>query len=268
MPLPPARVLDTRVGIGLSGPFSPYTPRTFQVAGPGRGAGECRGGHRNLTVTGQTSAGFVYLGPDPAPGPTSSTLNFPAGDTRANGVTVALGPGGTLSATLAPAGSTHLLFDVTGYFVPDGSGATYVPLSPARLLDSRSGTGLSGPFAAHTRRAPSRLPGWAGCRPTAVAVTGNLTVTGQSGPGFAYLGPDPVANPTSSTLNFPAGDTRATGVTVALGRGRDAERDLRLRRQHPPPVRRDRLLRDRRLGRDLRPALAGAPARLPGRAPA
>ena len=30
----------------------------------------------------------------------------------------ALGPGGTLSATFGYAGTTHLVFDVTGYFVP------------------------------------------------------------------------------------------------------------------------------------------------------
>jgi hypothetical protein len=51
--------------------------------------------------------------------PTSSTLNFPVGDNRANGVTVALGAGGTLSATYvaATAGPTaQVIFDVTGYF--------------------------------------------------------------------------------------------------------------------------------------------------------
>ncbi len=75
----------------------------------------------NLTVTSQTAAGYVFLGPDPTPTPSSSTLNFPLGDSRANGVTVALGAGGSLSATyLAPAGkSTDLIFDVTGYFVPE-----------------------------------------------------------------------------------------------------------------------------------------------------
>jgi hypothetical protein len=50
----------------------------------------------------------------------NSTLNFPLGDTRANGVTVALGTGGTLSVTyVAAAGKTvQVIFDVTGYFTP------------------------------------------------------------------------------------------------------------------------------------------------------
>ena len=50
---------------------------------------------------------------------------------------MALGGTGTLSATyVADAGSTDLIFDVTGYFVPDLSGATFVALSPTRLLDT------------------------------------------------------------------------------------------------------------------------------------
>jgi serine protease inhibitor ecotin len=51
----------------------------------------------------------------------------------------------------------------------------------------------------------------------ATAVTGNLTVTQQNGPGYLYIGPDPMDNPTSSSLNFPTGDDRANAVTVALG---------------------------------------------------
>ena len=86
----------------------------------------------NLTVTAQSAAGYVFLGPTPIASPTSSTLNFPSGDTRANGVTVALGPTGSLSATYGapPGATTHLVFDVTGYFVAGTSGASYVPLPP------------------------------------------------------------------------------------------------------------------------------------------
>ena len=63
----------------------------------------------NLTVTGQTNAGYIFLGPNPDASPTSSTLNFPVGDNRANGVTVALGGAATLSATyVADAGTTDL----------------------------------------------------------------------------------------------------------------------------------------------------------------
>jgi hypothetical protein len=77
----------------------------------------------NLTVTGQTAAGFLYLGSNSMNDPTSSTLNFLMGDDRANATTVALGAGGCLwvtyaASTLGP--TAHVIFDVTGYFVPAG----------------------------------------------------------------------------------------------------------------------------------------------------
>jgi hypothetical protein len=136
-------------------------------------------------------------------------------------VTVALGSGGTLSATfVAPtAGSTaHAIFDVTGYFVPDTSGAAYVPLIPSRILDSRADNGLGGPFSSHAARTFG-VTGHAGVPTSATAVTGNLTVTGQTSPGYLFMGPVAMNNPTSSTLNFPVADDRANGVTVAIGAG-------------------------------------------------
>ena len=116
----PTRILDTRSGTGLSGPSSSHAARTFQVTGGvvPTGATAVTG---NLTVTGQTSNGYLFLGPVATNNPTSSTLNFPLGDDRANGVTVALSTGGSLSVTFVaphPGPTTHVIFDVTGYFVP------------------------------------------------------------------------------------------------------------------------------------------------------
>jgi hypothetical protein len=111
-----------------------------------------------------------------------------------------------------------VIFDVTGYFTPDTTGATYFPLDPTRLLDTRNGTGLGGPFSSHVARA-FQVTGRGGVPATATGVTGNLTVTSQTGAGYLYVGPVATNNPTSSTLNFPVGDDRANGVTVALGAG-------------------------------------------------
>ncbi len=47
-------------------------------------------------------------------------------------------------------------------------------------------------------------------------MTGTLTVTGQTYPGWLALTPTPNNNPPTSSLNFPKGDNRATGVTVPL----------------------------------------------------
>ena len=221
VPLTPTRILDTRYGTGLSGVFSSHAARTFGVTGHGGVPTNATAVTGNLTVTSQSSLGYLYIGPNATNNPTSSTLNFPVKDDRANGVTVALGTGGTLSVTYVGATSpatTHVVFDVTGYFTADTSGARYVPLTPTRILDTRYGTGLSGVFGSHSARTFG-VAGVGGVPNNTTAVTGNLTVTAQTSPGYLYIGPNATNNPTSSTLNFPVADDRANGVTVALGDG-------------------------------------------------
>ncbi len=225
VPITPTRLLDTRNGTGgLPGPLSPHVAQTFRVAGGSGGIpANATAVTGNLTVTGQTAGGFFFLGPEPVDNPTSSTLNFPRGDNRANAVTVALGSGGTLSATFVsstPGAVAQVVFDATGYFVPNATGAFYKPLTPARLLDTRNGTGgLSGRIASRVAETFQVAGGSSPVPATAVGVTGNLTVTAQTGEGFLFLGPVATDNPTSSTLNFPVGDNRANAVTVALGSG-------------------------------------------------
>jgi hypothetical protein len=227
--LTPARILDSRDGTGgLSGPFSSHVARTFQVTGAGGVPSNATAVTGNLTVT-QQAYGYLFVGPVAMNDPTSSTLNFPANEDRANAVTVALGSGGTggvlgsLSITYVGMSSTdtaHVIFDVTGYFVPGTSGAKYVALTPTRILDTRDGTGGLGttPFTSNVAR--TFVVAGIGCIPSnATAVTGNLTVTLQTTPGYLYIGPIPVNNPTSSNLNFPMRDDRANAVAVALGVG-------------------------------------------------
>jgi hypothetical protein len=217
--LNPTRLLDTRNGTGLAGPFSSHVARTLQVTGGvvPTGASAVSG---NLTVTQQTSLGFLYIGAVAMNDPTTSTLNFPLNDDRANAVIVQLGAGGTFSVTYAAptlGPTAHVVFDVSGYFTLDGSGGTLMTTTPTRLLDSRYGTGLSGVFSSHVART-FQVTG--GVVPTgAIAVSGNLTVTQQTSLGFLYAGPVPMNNPTSSTLNFPFADDRANAVVVPLGAG-------------------------------------------------
>ena len=172
----------------------------------------------NVTVTGQTSSGWVTVTPNSVAMPATSTLNFPAADTRANGLTVALGVGGTLSAVYhgSSGASTHLIFDVTGYYLADLAGTRFVPLVPGRMLDSRVITGLAGPFVSGMPRVLTVVPGSA-VPSTAAAITGNLTVVTAGSAGWVALTKQPPASPGStSTVNFPAADTRANGITAPL----------------------------------------------------
>ena len=213
----PTRLLDTRTGNGLSGKFAAGTPRTFQITGRGDVPANAVAITGNLAVVGQSKAGYVALGPTPTSSPTSSTINFPSGDIRANAVTVSLSDTGELSAVYmaSPGATTHLVLDVTGYFVRDTAGSTYHAFDPARVLDSRTGVGLSGKFSDSTPRTFA-VAGQGGVPVGAVAVTGNVTVVNQSKAGYVAVGPGVSASPAFSTLNFPTGDTRGNAVTVAL----------------------------------------------------
>ena len=223
VPVNPTRLLDTRDGTGgAATPLTPGAPRTFQVVGRAGIPAAATAVTGNLTVTQQTAVGYLSIGPLPSASPTSSSLNFPLNDDRANAAWTALGPDGSLSVTLSAvaAGATaHVIFDVTGYFVPDSSGASYFPLAPTRILDTRAGPGdLHGPFNSHSART-FRVSGHAWIPATATAVTANLTVTGQTRQGYLYAGPGPMDSPTSSNLNFPMNDDRANELAVALGSG-------------------------------------------------
>jgi hypothetical protein len=247
--IPPARVLDSRASytgvtnMGLIGKFVAGTVRTFAVAdaryvGGGSspavpvGANAVTG---NITMVNATAAGVVALGPAEASDTEVTTITFAPGDTRATGVTVGLGPGGTLQAVFRSAtvgASVDLIFDATGYFTVDTTGTTYHAVPPGRVLDSRpstSGTtniGLSGKFQNRVVRTFGivgvRALGWTGALVPggATAVTGNLTVTNATSPGYVALGPSMTTTPSTSTLNVIAGTNRANAVTVALRNGR------------------------------------------------
>jgi hypothetical protein len=182
----------------------------------------------NLTAVNEGSRGYLSLTPARPSGiPSTSTINFPVRDIRANAVTVRLGTGGVLWVTFTGTAGTHadVVFDVTGYFVPDATGATYVPVTPNRLVDSRVGASQKGLFGsllsgrpalfAATGQSPDpalNIPG------DAVGITGNLTAVNESSRGYFSLTPAaPAGIPSTSTLNFPVGDIRANAVSVPLG---------------------------------------------------
>jgi hypothetical protein len=224
-PLAPARLLDTRTNLGLTGQFSNRSPRLLTVIGRGGVPDDAVAVTGIVTVTNQSAGGYISVGPVATSTPTSSTLNFPLGDNRANSVTVALDSQGRLAFVLCVpcgsnvAGTSDMLFDVTGYFTADDTGATFMPLEPARLLDTRDETGLKGAFETKKARFIT-VVGHGNVPAGAVAVTGNLTVVRPSSSGWAFAGPSIPADPTTlnvSMVNAKAGEIKADGITVALG---------------------------------------------------
>jgi hypothetical protein len=115
----PFRVLDTRSNVGLSGKFQAHQPRVVKITGLGGVPDEATGVIANLTVTTQTSGGYLVVTPTPTDPPETSTLNFPVKDNRANFVMVGLAPDGTVAIEyVAPVGATtDAILDVTGYTI-------------------------------------------------------------------------------------------------------------------------------------------------------
>jgi uncharacterized membrane protein YoaK (UPF0700 family) len=225
VPVTPTRLVDSRAGpaqLGLTSALTSRVPAEFTATGGvvPLGATAVTG---NLTAVSYGASGYFGLTPvSPGGAPSTSTLNFPAGDIRANAVTAPLGPGGTLWVTFVGVGGTmNVVFDVTGYFIQKTDGATYVPVTPTRLVDSRAGPNQGGLTASLATRGPARFTATGGVIPVgAVAVTGNLTAVSNGADGYFSLTPEqPVGAPSTSTLNFPAGDTRANAVTVPIGGG-------------------------------------------------
>jgi hypothetical protein len=217
----PTRVLDSRVayGIGLTGRFNANTPRTLSVAGDNGIPADAVAVTANLAVVNQTRAGYVAITPDPNPNPPTATMNFPLGDVRANGLTARLNIEGDLSLVYkATSGTTDLILDITGYYVDAPDGMLFFPLAPGRIMDTRPGVALSrlsGMFTSSTPRTFS-ANGHFGIPAGAGAITGNLSIVGQTVAGYAVITPDPDPNPPTATINFPVGDVRGNGVTVPL----------------------------------------------------
>lgn len=221
-PIPPARVADSRSGLGLPGRLVAGTPRDLQVTGVG---GVPSSGVSavvvNLTSVGSTASSHVTAWPAGLPVPSTSNVNFAAGSVVANQAIIPVGAGGRISA-LVGAGSTHLVVDVQGWF-GDGTelaGARLNAIRPARLADTRSGVGLpSGRLAAGTT-ASVQVTGRGGVPAAGVtAVVVNLTSVGATASGHLTAWPTGQPRPGTSNLNFRAGSVVANQAIIPVGAG-------------------------------------------------
>jgi cytochrome b561 len=71
----------------------------------------------NVTVTQPTASGHVTIYPLAIALPLTSTINYRAGQTRANNAIVQVGAGDSIAVTCGQSsGTTHFIIDVVGYF--------------------------------------------------------------------------------------------------------------------------------------------------------
>jgi hypothetical protein len=115
----PCRLADTRQAVGASGgpALQQGAVRTLTVSGLRCGvpAGALAVAV-NATAVGAAAGGHLTLFPAGQAVPPTSTVNFGAGQVRANNAVVPVGTNGEVAALAASA--VHLVLDVTGYFAP------------------------------------------------------------------------------------------------------------------------------------------------------
>jgi hypothetical protein len=129
----PCRLIDTRQSPGpLGGPaLVAGATRTFAVMGRCQIPLSAVALSVNVTVVAPTAAGHLRLFASGTPMPDTSTINYVAGQTRANNAVVSLGTDGAFGVYAhQPSGTTHLVVDVTGYFGTSGCSAAQTPASP------------------------------------------------------------------------------------------------------------------------------------------
>jgi hypothetical protein len=218
IPVGPVRVLDTRNGTGApQEPVGPGAAISLQVTGvDGVPASGVTAVVLNVTATDPTASSYVTAYPDGTTRPTASNLNFTAGETVANLVTVPVGADGQVDF-YNNAGSVNLVADLAGYYTTSG-GSAFDSIGPVRVLDTRDGTGgYSAPVGpGGTISLP--VTGVDGVPATGVtAVVLNVTATNPTASSYVTVYPDGTTRPTASNLNFTPGETIPNLVAVPVG---------------------------------------------------
>lgn len=206
-PAAPWRALDTRSGIGAAmAPVQAGHP--IEVALPVPFGVDVAATVVNVTVTGASTGGVLSVTGSPA----TSNLNFTKGETVAN---LAVVPGTTMEIANST-GSVEVIADVVGYYSADYWNV-FVPADPVRVLDTRTGTG-----APHAPLGPDgwldlQVAGTHGIPANAAAAALNLTAVGSTTGGYLTTWPDTTPRPTTSSVNFAAGQTAANLTMTGLG---------------------------------------------------
>ncbi len=232
VPVSPTRVLDTRQPVSLRPDILPsgwvdHRPAGAEVvpvefrAGSGVPTSGVAAVVLNVTATAAAGVGYVTAYPSGGVVPDASVLNLVGGATNANTVVVPLGPDRRVG--LYTSVGAHLIVDVAGYFTdattPSTTSGRFTPVSPARIVDTRSSGAplVSGEARSLVVGGLAGIPGVG-----ADAVSFNVTATGTTGSdGYVQLWPtgSPVTTEFSNVNWTATGQTVASGGIVKIGAG-------------------------------------------------
>ncbi|PBC78644.1 parallel beta helix pectate lyase-like protein [Streptomyces sp. TLI_235] len=216
----PVRLLDTRDGTGAAlAKVQPFSSARVKIGGTGGIPEGVVAAVLNLTVTNTAKPGFITAFGEGDGRPSTSNVNFSAGQTVPNLAIVPVGANGWVDLYNGSPGTVNLIADITGYFGAAKSSG-YTAVDPVRLVDTRDGTGTArgqvpanGSFTVQIAgNGRAQLPA-SGI--TAVAL--NMTVTEPQAAGFLTAYPEGQTRPLASNVNFGRGQTIANAVVVPVG---------------------------------------------------
>jgi Leucine-rich repeat (LRR) protein len=224
VPLPPARLMDTRDEPGaatIDGAFQgggakpDGTSTPLDVTDRGGVPPDAIAVFLNVTAVAPSAAGYLTLHPCDTERPVASNVNFAPGDVVANMVLAKVAPDGTVC--VFNRGATQIVIDVNGY-VPAGGG--FVALAPQRFFESRDGAQFvtldhqyeGGGRLAAGSETPVKI-GYRGGIPTNItSVMLNITAVDPSAGGHVTVYPCDTERPVASNLNYAPGDVVANAV--------------------------------------------------------
>ncbi|MBI4905532.1 MAG: BACON domain-containing protein [Acidobacteria bacterium] len=231
VPLTPCRLVETRPQYNFEGRTGAFGPpfltaaetRTFvpQQSNVCSVPASARAYVANVTLIPRAGGvDFVTLWPSGDPRPGFWNVRSPDGQTVANSAIVRAGAGGAVS--VYSSGSADLLVDISGYYTDSSSvnGLAFYPLTPCRVIDTRSLYRSSSPpfgppsiAARETRK--FRLPSSPYCQvPPAAAYSVTLTVAPPAALAYITAWPDGKTQPNVSSINSFAGRTLANNVII------------------------------------------------------
>ena len=219
-PVAPFRLLDTR---NDNRPIVEGENRVVQITGQGGLPDNIAAVVLNVTATQPTGPSFLTIYPsDVIAMPTASNLNFAPGQTIPNLVVATIGAGGRVTV-FNHIGSVHVLFDVEGWIstpqTTAGTAGLFRPLTPARLMDTRTGHGGSGRLQAG-QTVNLQVAGVGEVPGTGLsAVVLNVTAVSPTANGYVSVlpgGPALSQPPATSSVNFSPGQTIPNRVVVPV----------------------------------------------------
>jgi hypothetical protein len=237
---PPLRVCDTRGGqgtacnTGVSDPLTSGQSRLVAVTDGSTGIstdGYAEAAVLNLTAVSGTAETFLTVFPPTSTGgtlncgapPNASNLNVAANTDQPNRVIapVLQSGGAGYVCVFNDLGTVNVVIDVGGWYGngSDSGGASFYPISPSRICDTRDGSGTecAGETLGQAGTDRVQVDGTNGLPASGmVAMAANVTAVSGTPGSFLTVYPDAAARPGTSDLNLPAATNIANLVIVAV----------------------------------------------------